>query len=335
MDRLAHHIINKLQSGFPICPRPFAVAAAQLGMDIKEETLIQQLKILIQTGFLTRFGPFFHAERMGGGFTLAAMRVPQDQLDATAELVNAQPEIAHNYARDHELNMWFVVATEHKNEIDDVLKRIESLTGLEVLNLPKLEEYRLGFQVHIDANGDIDTVFAPEEPGFAPTDKMVVQPDALDRALIAATQAGLPLEPEPYHRVAESIGEDVETVCTRLQLMLRHGWIRRIGAATNHYRLGLQGNGMSVWNVPDDQVTQLGRQIGALNFVTHCYRRPRHLPSWPYNLFAMVHGPNRQAVENKIALLSDLLGPSNQGHLVLHSTRILKKTGLRLKNLES
>jgi DNA-binding Lrp family transcriptional regulator len=106
--------------------------------------------------------------------------------------------------------------------------------------------------------------------------------------------------------------------------------VRRIGAVPNHYALGYRANGMSVWDVPDERASELGRRVGALPFVSHCYRRPRHLPAWPYNLFAMVHGRGRDEVEDKVGRIAALLGPADRGHAVLYSTRILKKTGLRI-----
>ena len=154
--------------------------------------------------------------------------------------------------------------------------------------------------------------------------------DSVDRQIVLATQEGLPIDPQPYHRVAEAVGIAPEEVMARMQRMLASGVIRRIGAVPNHYRLGYRGNGMSVWNVPDEKVAEIGVRLGALDFVSHCYQRPRHLPGWPYNLFIMVHGKDRETVEGKVAYLAGLLGEDDQGHEILYSSRILKKTGLRL-----
>ena len=154
--------------------------------------------------------------------------------------------------------------------------------------------------------------------------------DPEDRRLIVATQSGLPLAPPPYHALAEQLGLTPEDVMARLRRLLEAGIIRRIGAVPNHYALGYTANGMSVWDVADERVDALGEQIGALEFVTHCYRRPRHLPDWPYNLFAMVHGRSREEVEDKVAQIAALLGRECRAHDVLYSSRILKKTGLRL-----
>lgn len=154
--------------------------------------------------------------------------------------------------------------------------------------------------------------------------------DNTDRAIVRATQAGLPRVPRPYHAVAEQVGVSAEEVMARMRRMLETGIIRRIGAVPNHYALGYRANGMSVWNVPDERVRELGMKIGALASVSHCYHRPRHLPQWPYNLFAMVHGHDRTEVEAKVTEIARLLGDANRGHAVLYSTRILKKTGLRI-----
>jgi DNA-binding Lrp family transcriptional regulator len=154
--------------------------------------------------------------------------------------------------------------------------------------------------------------------------------DALDRRIVVATQAGLPLVPRPYHALAETLGVSAEEVMRRLRRMQDEGIIRRIGAVPNHYALGYSANGMSVWDVADGAVDALGERVGALEFVTHCYRRPRHLPQWPYNLFAMVHGRDRGEVEAKVAEIAALLGSACRGRDLLYSSRILKKTGLRI-----
>jgi siroheme decarboxylase len=154
--------------------------------------------------------------------------------------------------------------------------------------------------------------------------------DDLDRRIIKATQGGLPLCTRPYDAIAAEIGIAPQEVMSRLRRMMEQGIVRRIGAVPNHYRLGYVANGMSVWDVSDEAVSEAGRQVGALEFVSHSYRRPRHPPIWPYNLFAMVHGRARAEVEEKVARIAELLGPLDRGHDVVYSTRILKKTGLRI-----
>jgi DNA-binding Lrp family transcriptional regulator len=155
-------------------------------------------------------------------------------------------------------------------------------------------------------------------------------PDDLDRRLVIATQAGLPLVPRPYDLLAEQLGVSPAEVKARLAAMLASGRIRRIGAVPNHYAIGYTANGMSVWDVDDAHIQALGEAIGRLDFVTHCYERPRRLPDWPYNLFAMVHAGDRATVLARVGEIAALLGPACRGHDVLFSTEILKKTGLRI-----
>jgi DNA-binding Lrp family transcriptional regulator len=139
MDEIDKLIINALQDGFPICDAPYRQVAAQLGLD--EQDLITRLKALLDNGTLTRFGPLYNAEQMGGALTLAAVKAPIDRFDQITEIINSFPEVAHNYARNHELNMWFVIATQTPGQIRQTIDAIERLTGLSVYNMPKNKEY--------------------------------------------------------------------------------------------------------------------------------------------------------------------------------------------------
>ena len=154
--------------------------------------------------------------------------------------------------------------------------------------------------------------------------------DAFDRRLIEATQAGLPLVERPYAAIAEALCCPEAEIIARMKELMARGIVRRIAAAPNHYALGMTANGMTVWDVADISVSALGREVGALPFVTHCYQRPRSLPMWRYNLFAMVHGTSRDEVEAKRGEIAALLADACSASDILYSKRILKKTGLRL-----
>ncbi|HHO59631.1 MAG TPA: Lrp/AsnC family transcriptional regulator [Thiotrichales bacterium] len=320
------NFINRFQGGFPLQPRPYEMAAEQL--HCSEDTLLDTIVSLKNRKLLTRFGPLFDAAALGGGLTLAALAVPEERYDTIAELVNAYPEVAHNYRREHALNMWFVLATETPQEIEVVLQSIEKMTRLPVYNFPKQQEFYIGLWLQLAANNQLSTVSIERPASHAETPATGL--DDTDRKLIRATQSGLPLEKTPYRKIADNLGLSQQDVLQRLQAMLESGIIRRIGAVPNHYRLGLTANGMTVWNVSDDMVYEAGKRIGQLDFVSHCYRRPRHLPLWPYNLFAMVHGHSRDEVNEKTRQIEAVLGDSCRGHDTLFSSKILKKTGLRL-----
>jgi siroheme decarboxylase len=159
-----------------------------------------------------------------------------------------------------------------------------------------------------------------------------VQPglDPVDLRIVRATQSGLPVCEQPYHRLAEQLELPVEEVMRRLEGMRARGAIRRIAAVPQHYALGFRANGMSVWDIDDARIDELGRRVGALDFVSHAYRRPRHLPDWRYNMFAMVHGRSRDEVVLQVESIAALLGSACRAHEILYSSRILKKTGLRV-----
>ncbi len=145
MDALDRRIVNALQGGFPLSPRPYADAAARLG--IEEDDLIDRIRQLLDDGVLSRFGPMYHAERLGGALTLAALAVPDERFDDVADLVNAHPEVGHNYRREHALNMWFVVAAEAPGHVEGVLRKIAAETGLRVFDMPKRDEYFLNLRL--------------------------------------------------------------------------------------------------------------------------------------------------------------------------------------------
>ena len=152
----------------------------------------------------------------------------------------------------------------------------------------------------------------------------------LEKEIIRLTQAGLPLTSQPYLDIASQLGISESQVHDCMDAMKNSGVIRRIAAVPNHYKIGYVANGMSVWNIPDEKIMGCGKKIGQLDFVSHCYQRPRHPKVWDYNLFAMIHGHNREEVHQLANIIVELLGDDNHGYEILFSKRILKKTGLRI-----
>lgn len=147
MDALDRQIVNELQRGFPLTERPFATVAEQF--DIEEKVLIERVQSLLEKGILSRFGPMYHAEKLGGALSLCALVAPEERFEEIAALVNAHPEVAHNYARDHELNMWFVIATEKPEQVTQVISAIEKETGCRVFDMPKTREFFVGLHFEV------------------------------------------------------------------------------------------------------------------------------------------------------------------------------------------
>lgn len=330
-------VLNAFQGGFPIVQRPFEPAAEALrrrGVDVTAATLLDTIQALEADGTLSRFGTLVNAEEIGGTATLVAMHAPDDRFDEIAEIVNDFREVAHNYEREHpHLNMWFVLSVADSDRIPEVLTEIETQTGQQTYNLPKIREFRVEAKFYVDGplqNESID--LSDLGPSPSASDRTELTPQ--ERDLIVEIQDGLPLTETPYADVAQAIGRDTEWVTDTLRRFVTEGKIRRVGVVPNHYGLGYTENGMTVWDVPDDLVSEVGPAVAALDFVTHCYERPRHDGVWPYNMFAMTHGRSEaesdrrvQRVREKMAEFYDV---PDDGWDTLFSTRVLKKTGIRL-----
>ncbi|WP_117594813.1 siroheme decarboxylase subunit beta [Haloprofundus halophilus] len=337
LSELDRAIINAFQGGFPVVERPFDPAAAALrerGVDVTADELLARVQTLDEEGVLTRFGALVNAENIGGAATLVAMHAPPERFEEVAELVNAHREVAHNYEREHpHLNMWFVVSVADESRVDEVLAEIEAETGQETYNLPKMNEFRVEAKFMLDGpvpDGDVD--LSHLGPDVEPSGRPTLTPD--ERDLVVEIQGGLPITATPYADVADAIGAETEWVVETVKRFDLEGKVRRVGVIPNHYALGYTENGMTVWNVPDEVVETVGPAVASLDFVTHCYRRPRHEGVWPYNFFAMTHGRSEEESQRRIQevreTMSEYWEVGDDDWDSLFSTRILKKTGIRL-----
>jgi DNA-binding Lrp family transcriptional regulator len=337
LARLDRAIINAFQGGFPVVKRPFEPAAAALrdrGVDVTATALRERIASLDDDGTLSRFGALVNAEAIGGTATLVAMHAPDDRFDEVAEAVNAHREVAHNYEREHpHLNMWFVVSVADEERVEEVLDEIEAETGQETYNMPKQREFRVEAKFLVDgpvADGDVD--LSGSGPDVTPTGRRALTP--AERDLVVEIQGGLPITDTPYADVADAIGQDPAWVVETIKRFEQEGKVRRVGVVPNHYALGYTENGMTVWNVPDDLVGEVGPAVASLPFVTHCYRRPRHEGVWPYNFFAMTHGRSEAESDRRIreveARMAEYWDVDDDEWDSLFSTQILKKTGIRL-----
>ena len=337
LSRVDRAVVNAFQGGFPVVERPFEPAAAALrdrGIDIDADELLERVRTMDDEGTLTRFGALVNAEAIGGAATLVAMHAPENRFDEVAEQVNAHREVAHNYEREHpHLNMWFVVSVADADRARGVLDEIEAETGQETYNLPKQQEFRVEAKFLVDGpvpEGDVD--LSGLGPDVAPTDRDHLTPR--ERDLVLAVQDGLPLSTTPYADVAAEIDQPVGWVVETLKRFDAEGKVRRVGVVPNHYALGYTENGMTVWNVPDDLVDEVGPAVASLDFVTHCYERPRHEGVWPYNFFAMTHGRSEAESDERVQQVRERMAEfwavDADDWDTLFSTQILKKTGIRL-----
>jgi DNA-binding Lrp family transcriptional regulator len=331
VDDVDATLIDGWQSGFPIAERPFDVVGEDVGVSGAEA--LERVERLYEEGIFRRFGPVLNPPVIGSS-TLAAVRAPEDQFDAVADVINGYQQVNHNYARDHEWNMWFVVTAASKERRDAIVEEISAETGLDVLVLPMLTDFYIDLEFPV-VNSDRFARESLAETAVDATEiseRAAVDLTSLERRLLLEIQDGFPLTATPYRDVAGAVGAPVEDVLAAVERLVAAGCIKRIGCVVNHIATGFDANCMVVWDVPDEDLDELGVEVGRLPFVTLCYHRPRRPgQDWQYNLFTMVHGREQAAVDAKVDELAAEYLPYD--HERLFSTATLKQTGARYEAL--
>lgn len=325
MSEHEFRLLNEWQRDFPHCPQPYAEVGAAFGID--ELAVIELLDRLRRQGRVSRVGAIVRPHVLGWS-TLAAVAVPVERIEAVATLIDGFAEVNHNYEREHRFNLWFVVAAATRARVDAVLEEIADRSGLQPLVLPMLRDY------HIDLGFDLDGLPGTRECASRRTpspDTAVLRTalTAVDRRLMAALEDGLALTPRPYAALGADAGLTEAAAIAGLERLLRLGVLRRFGVIVRHRELGYTANAMLVWDVPDARVDTLGRLLGDQPGVTLCYRRARQPPDWPYNLFCMLHGRDREEVLGRIARLRDTFDLADLPSQTLFSRRRFKQCGAR------
>lgn len=326
MTDLELRLLNDFQRDFPLVPAPFGVVAGRLG--VSEAEVLKTLAQLQACGKVSRVGAVFRPHSIGSS-TLAALAVPAEELDGIAQLVSDYAEVNHNYEREHRYNLWFVVTASDEARVREVLDEIERRTGYQPLHLPMLEGFHidLGFDLSRTHKGSC-TGIQKGASGTIPQPYLAL-PQQSEAVLIGAIQYGLPLVPRPFAEIGAGIGLAENEVIAGLSYLLEHGVIKRMGVVVRHHELGYRANAMVVWDIPDDRVSALGQRIGSFDAVTLCYRRPRRLPAWRYNLFTMIHGQHRDEVLSLVDQLMKQCGLKDVAHEILFSCRRFKQCGAR------
>ncbi|MBE2293869.1 MAG: Lrp/AsnC family transcriptional regulator, partial [Phycisphaerales bacterium] len=300
--------------------RPFHRIAEILGRT--EEEVLASLRRLWQAGKISRIGAVFATQRLGVS-TLAALAVPSAQLETVATWINEYPEVNHNYQREHAFNLWFVLTAESAARVQTILAEIRERTGLPLLDLPLLEPF------HIDLGFDLQQRGRRDASAIT-TERVVPAPIILsdaDRNLLAALQPGLSLINQPYHALGQALDLSEQAVLERLHGWLQQGLIKRLGIIVHHRALGYHANAMVVWDIPDTEVGMVGRNLAMESGVNLCYRRPRRLPHWRYNLFCMIHGRERDEVLAQIERLRIARNLESYPYSVLFSVRCFRQRG--------
>ncbi|MWG34056.1 siroheme decarboxylase subunit beta [Halomarina oriensis] len=331
LDEVDATLVDGYQSGFPVEPHPFRAVGADLG--VTEEAALERVQRLREAGVFRRFGAVLNPPVIGSS-TLAAVSAPDDRFEAVAEVINGYRQVNHNYRRDHEWNMWFVVTAAARETRDAILADIEERTGLDVLNLPMLTDYYIDLEFPV-VNADRfarESLTETEVTATRISESATADLTDLDRRLLLEVQDGLPLTLTPYADVAAAVDATTDEVVDAIERLRENGCIKRIGCVVNHVVTGFDANCMVVWNVPDDELDARGERVGSLPYVTLCYHRPRRPDQdWEYNLFTMIHGREQGAVDEKIDELAAEYLPFE--HERLYSTATLKQTGAQYEEL--
>jgi len=289
LDWLDRQLLDAYQRDFPVCAMPFAEMAGRFHRQAGE--VLQRLAGLWRRGVVSRIGPVFTPGRIDAS-TLVAMAVPRARLDSVAQWVYRHRAVHHVHEREHEFNLWFVLAAPNAGELYEALADIRRRTGLEVLDLRLERDYHvsLGLPPWRRFPSGRRVVTGTDSPGRYPP------LDASDRRLVESIRDGLPLTARPYAAVADRAGLSEAQVVERLGRLLREGVVKHMGVVVRHHELGYRANALVAFDVPCARVDVVGERLAQAAPVTGCYRRTRRAPNWPYNLYCTVHGRDRAEV---------------------------------------
>lgn len=324
LSDLDRSLLNLMQGSFALEPRPYAAVARQAG--ISEEQVLSDVRRLLGDRIIRQITPIYDTRALGYESMLVAAKVDPEHPWAPAKIINSHPGVSHNYLRNHDFNMWFTIAVEEQSSLGlqgtlDVLQRE---TGAEsIRQLPTLKLFKIRMDLEMEGGTD-----ALASPGVAvePVESERVDHDELDREVIRATQGDMPVVPEPWAPAAAKLGMSVERLLDHLAGMQERGLLRRVAAILYHRRAGFSANGMGVWQVPDEEILEIGPRMAAFRGISHCYQRPTY-EDWPYQIFTMAHGRSKQECD---AILDAIAAsfPQIKGRSTLYSSTEFKKTRL-------
>ncbi|HYF25142.1 MAG TPA: Lrp/AsnC family transcriptional regulator [Baekduia sp.] len=325
LDDFDRRLLNVMQGGFPIEPRPYATVAAKL--EVPEAQVLQRVGELIEQRIIRQVTPIFDTRAFGYASMLVAAKVDPEHPWRAAKIINEHPGVSHNYLRNHDFNMWFTIATEPDSELglEGTLEVLQRETGAEsVRMLPTLKLFKIRMDLEMEAGTDRLASASAEAVEPAETEP---QPyDERDKAVVRATQGDLPVTSEPYAQAAAQLGMTQDEVVEHLQGMVDRRLLRRVAAILFHRRAGFSANGMGVWKVPQDRVLELGGRMAAFRGVSRCYQRPTYA-DWPYQLFTMAHGRSKEECDAILDAIEADIG-CVEARATLYSSTEFKKVRL-------
>lgn len=341
LNSLQQTLLNDWQTGLPLVSQPFETIAQTVGST--QTQVLQELKQFQENGTISRVGPVFRPNCIGASL-LAAVAVPESELESVAMQINQFDEVNHNYEREHRFNIWFVVTASNQQALDAALVRIERDIGYQILCLPLLKDFHIDLSFNLDFDGKYKNTRKRCGADKLPSEQYLPNhlQDTLNaeqwqtlltsyEPLIGQIQGGLPLVPQPYESIGERIAWSESQVVQALGNLCSQSVIKRLGVVVRHHELGYRANSMTVWDIPDERVHEVGKLLGDEPEVTLCYQRPRIEGRWPFNLFCMVHGKNHDTVRRQVEQLAAKHSLSHIHHELLFSKRRFKQRGAQYR----
>ncbi len=325
LDALDQKLLNIIQSEFPLDPQPFQCLAERL--EVTQDEVLTRVQRLRAGQIIRQISPIFDTRALGYQSSLVAMAIPPAQLEVGAQVVNSHPGVSHNYKRNHAFNLWFTIAMPPSSDLQRTVDCLHELSGASSTRiLPTLHLFKIG--VELDMTGQADLT-RRSDPAYSADKRERAQGRDLteeDIALVRAIQDDLEVVPRPYLRAARTLNKSEEEVLEHARRLISSGHLRRIAAILYHRRAGYAANGMAVWQVPQERVMEVGRQMATFTVVSHCYLRPTY-EDWPYNIFTMLHGRKIEDCHKVAAAIAEATGVTE--HAMLFSTKEYKKTRVR------
>jgi DNA-binding Lrp family transcriptional regulator len=320
-------LLDALQAGLGLERRPWAGVGARIGMTERE--VLARVERLKEAAIIRQVSAIFDTRALGYESSLVAARYPAERLFDAARIVGGHPGVSHNYRRTHAFNLWYTlaVAPDSKLGLEATMERLRDATRAESMRLlPTLKLYKINVQ--LDMSGTRTVTEKEEAPKPPPRRGDGVLPSDDDKVGIAILQRDLPVVSAPFDVWAAEAGMDPEELLARGRTFVERSYMRRFAAVLNHRKAGFGANGMAVWQVPEDQLEEIGPRMAAFRAVSHCYRRPVY-PDWPYSVFTMVHARSREACEEAIEAIAQETGITEPDRrAVLYSTYEFKKIRL-------
>ena len=324
LDELDRKLLNLLQGSFPIASRPYAHVAELAGLP--EQEVLTRTKRLLDERIIREITPIFDTRVLGYSSMLVAAKVDPENPWRAAKIINSHPGVSHNYLRDHDFNLWFTVATEPDSPLglDGTLQLLQRLTGAEsVRQLPTLRLFKIRMDLEMEQGTEVLASVAEAVDYREPE---AIELSELDYAVIRATQGPMEVVSEPFAAPAAELGVSQQQLFEHLESMRERRALRRVAAILFHRRAGFSANGMGVWKVPEERITELGPRMASFRGISHCYQRPTY-EDWPYSVFTMAHGRSKEECDAILDSIAEDTGIHERR--TLYSSTEFKKVRLR------